>query len=80
MIVPYTILFVDDDEDVRENIAEILSENGFRLLAARREDGAMRLFGEEHVDASLTDIVMQRSTSCQRSTASIWRGRPKGGF
>jgi CheY-like chemotaxis protein len=53
-----TILFVEDDEGVRESTATSLAQNGFRLLIARSGDEAMRLFAREHVDVLFTDIVM----------------------
>jgi CheY-like chemotaxis protein len=53
-----TILFVEDDEGVRESIAAILALNGFRLLVAQSGYEAMRLFAQEHVDVLFTDVVM----------------------
>jgi CheY-like chemotaxis protein len=53
-----TILFVEDDEGVRESTAEILALNGFRLLVAQSGHEAMRLFAQEHVDVLFADIVM----------------------
>jgi CheY-like chemotaxis protein len=54
----YTILLVDDDEDIRETTGELLSLNGFRKLVAHDGDEALRLLGQEHVDVLFTDMVM----------------------
>jgi CheY-like chemotaxis protein len=54
----YTILLVDDDEDIRDVTAEILDTNGYRVLPAGDGDEAMRLLGQEHVDVLFTDIAM----------------------
>jgi CheY-like chemotaxis protein len=58
MTAPYTILFVEDDEGVRESTATILAQHGFRLLVAQSGEEAMRLLGQEHVDVLFTDVVM----------------------
>ena len=55
---PYTILLVDDDEDVREAVAAILSARDYRMLVARTGDDALRLLSQEHVDVLFTDVVM----------------------
>jgi CheY-like chemotaxis protein len=54
---PYTILLVDDDEDVREAIAAFLEARHYRVLMARTGDDALRLLSQEHVEV-LTDVVM----------------------
>lgn len=58
MAEQFTLLFVEDDPDVRESTQELLRRKGFRLLVA--EDGfeAMRLLAQNHVDVLFTDIVM----------------------
>jgi CheY-like chemotaxis protein len=55
---PYTILLVDDDEDVREAIATILEARHYRVLVAQTADDALRLLSQEHVDVLFTDVVM----------------------
>ena len=54
----FTVLFVEDDRDVRESVVEILRLHGFVVLVA--EDGyeAIRLLMEFPVDLMFTDIVM----------------------
>jgi CheY-like chemotaxis protein len=53
-----TILFVEDDEGVRESTARSLALPGCRLLIAGGGYEALRLFAQEHVDVLFTDIVM----------------------
>jgi two-component system cell cycle sensor histidine kinase/response regulator CckA len=55
---PYTILFVEDDEGVRESTAAILARHGFRLLVAQSSAEALRLLGQAQVDVLFTDVVM----------------------
>jgi len=54
-----TVLFVEDDDDVREFIRTMLAPAGFRVLTARDGTEALSLLAEnDDVDALLTDIVM----------------------
>jgi len=57
-ILGYTILYVEDDQGVRESVAEILASAGFRVLVAKDGYEAVRLLAENEVDVLLTDIVM----------------------
>jgi CheY-like chemotaxis protein len=54
----YTILFVEDDENVRESTEAILASAGFRLLVAKDGYEALRLLAENDVDVLFTDIMM----------------------
>ena len=58
MALACTILFAEDDAQIRHSVAQLLSLRGFRVLVA--EDGyeALRLLLQEHVDVLFTDIVM----------------------
>jgi two-component system, cell cycle response regulator CpdR len=53
-----TILFVEDDRQVRRVTTEALSLKGFRVLSTDDGYEAMRLLAQEHVDVLFTDIVM----------------------
>ena len=53
-----TVLFVEDDEGVRQVLPELLSEDEFRPIVAASGYEAMRLLAEEHVDVLFTDLVM----------------------
>ncbi|MBE0598050.1 MAG: response regulator [Desulfuromonadales bacterium] len=51
------ILVVDDDRELRENIAEVLTEAGFEVLKAESGEKALQLLGPA-VDLVLLDLVM----------------------
>jgi CheY-like chemotaxis protein len=53
-----TVLFAEDDSSIRQNLAQLLSIQGYRVLTA--EDGfeALRLLTQQDIDLLLTDIVM----------------------
>ncbi len=55
-----TILLVEDDEMVREPLATILEQHGYRVLAASSAAEALRLTdqGEQPIDLLVTDVVM----------------------
>jgi CheY-like chemotaxis protein len=54
-----TILAVDDDEDVRALIRDVLSPAGFRVLEAESGEAALHVLETgETVDLIVTDIVM----------------------
>ncbi|MER3408843.1 MAG: hypothetical protein C4306_01780 [Thermoleophilia bacterium] len=55
-----TILVVEDEEMVREPVAAILEQHGYRVLAASGAAEALRLTdqGEQPIDLLVTDVVM----------------------
>jgi DNA-binding NtrC family response regulator len=53
-----TILFVDDDNAVREPVAALLRAEGFHVIEAESALEAMRIIAQAHVDVLFTDIVM----------------------
>lgn len=53
-----TILFVEDDEGVRQSTLQILAAHGFRMLVAGSAEDALPLLAREHVDVLFSDIVM----------------------
>lgn len=53
-----TILFVDDDRQIRRVVAESLAAKGFRVLTTDDGYEAMRLLAQEHVDVLFADLVM----------------------
>ena len=57
----FTILLAEDNLPIREIVAEILREHGFRVLVAEGGDEALRLLTEHQVDLLLTDVVMPGS-------------------
>jgi CheY-like chemotaxis protein len=58
MSTPCTVLFVEDDEGVREITRIILAEHGVRLLVAANGSEALDMIAQEHIDVLFTDIVM----------------------
>lgn len=54
----FTVLFVEDDREVRESVIEVLRHHGFEVLVA--EDGyeAIRVLVASPVDLMFTDVVM----------------------
>ena len=52
------ILIMDDDDDVRMNLREMLENEGYRVTDAPNGKIGMRLFRESRVDLVITDIVM----------------------
>ena len=53
-----TILVVDDEEDIRTIVRQILAADGYTVLDAEDPHKALRLAGQQHVDLLLTDVVM----------------------
>ncbi len=63
MVVPVTgarpqILVVDDEEDVRDMIAEYLQDEGFRVHEAADGDGALAALSQNQVDLVLLDVML----------------------
>lgn len=54
------ILVVDDQEDMRELLCEMLAEEGYRAEAVGGGEDALRALGGEHYDLLLTDLNMPR--------------------
>jgi two-component system, NtrC family, sensor kinase len=55
-----TILLAEDEDPLREMVAEILTEHGYRVLSARTGPAALELWQREssRIDLLLTDMVM----------------------
>jgi DNA-binding response OmpR family regulator len=52
------ILVVDDDQDLRESIAEVLSEAGFAVTEADRGEEALEHLAHKNLDLILLDLIM----------------------
>jgi len=52
------VLFVDDDDQVRAPVSELLRREGFRVFAAASALEAMRILASEPIDILFTDVVM----------------------
>jgi two-component system chemotaxis response regulator CheY len=59
--VPKTVLVVDDDDAVRDAIADLLELDGYAILTAGDGDAALRLLaGAPRPCVALIDLVMPR--------------------
>jgi DNA-binding response OmpR family regulator len=54
----FTVLYVDDDDQVREALTEIIELSGYKVLVAHDGYEAIRVLMDNHVDLLLTDAVM----------------------
>jgi DNA-binding response OmpR family regulator len=52
------IMVVDDDQDLRESIAEVLSEAGFAVTEASRGEEALEHLAHKNFDLILLDLIM----------------------
>lgn len=71
-----TVLVVEDDDDVRSTVVELLSELGYRVLRASNATGAMAIIESGlPIDLIFTDVVMpgplQSSDMARRARATI---------
>jgi len=55
-----TLLYVEDNEDVRKTMTKILSRYDCRLLVASNGQEALEVIGEEDIDLLLTDYHMPK--------------------
>jgi len=55
---PETILVVDDEDDIRAVVRQMLAKEGYLVLDAVDPNEALRLAGQQPVDLLLTDVVM----------------------
>jgi two-component system cell cycle response regulator CpdR len=53
-----TVLFVDDDDLVRDAMSKIIEGKGFRALSAKTASDALATIVQQQVDILFTDIVM----------------------
>jgi hypothetical protein len=54
------VLVVEDDESLREITAKLLQDNGYRVVAARDAEEALKLMAcsDPKIDLLLTDVIM----------------------
>jgi two-component system cell cycle sensor histidine kinase/response regulator CckA len=55
---PLTILFVEDESDLRTLVMSMLLAHGFRVFVAADGIDALHILHRHHVDLLFTDIVM----------------------
>ncbi len=62
------VLLVDDDETVRDLVASMLREHGYRIVTAADPLAAIVLAGEERFDVLVTDVVMPKLNGRELAT------------
>ncbi len=60
VLMPLTILIVDDDQSTRLSISEYLELSGYSVMTADDGQEALAIVEEYHPDLMVTDIVMPR--------------------
>ena len=60
-----TILIVDDDEGVRQTLAEVLTLEGYNVEEASSGEEAIAVAMRKHVDSFLLDMVMPRMSGVE---------------
>jgi DNA-binding NtrC family response regulator len=60
--IPDTVLVVDDEPFMRELCLEIITSEGYRVLAAQDADEGLRIAREKPVGAILLDLMMPRTS------------------
>ncbi len=53
-----SVLLVEDDEMVRETLADVLESRGFKVMTARNGAECLNLARQHRYDAIVTDIIM----------------------
>ena len=70
------VLFVEDNDDVRELIAELLTEEGLDVIACDDAEAAERAFDEAGFDLVLTDISLPSMSGTELARRLLQR-RPQ---
>jgi len=52
------ILLIDDDDDVRSTLKQILEREGYRVLEASDGNQGLKIFKEKPIDLIITDLIM----------------------
>ena len=65
-----TVLVVDDEKEIRENVAALLSELGYQVITASSADEAATLLDRPgRIDLLFTDVIMPGAISCMELAA-----------
>ncbi len=64
----HTVLLADDEDTLRENLALVLKDEGFEVLACRDGNEALRALKSHSVDAIITDLRMPGLTGMELIT------------
>ncbi|RYF49367.1 MAG: response regulator, partial [Cytophagaceae bacterium] len=60
MMSDYRILVAEDDADIREEVCDFLSEEGFRCTCVQDGEAARQALQQAHFDLLITDFRMPR--------------------
>ncbi len=76
-----TLLVVDDNEQIREFIAEYLSDDGFTVVSAGDGTEALTELGSRKIDLAVIDLLLPGAISGEDVAAerSMKRQRQGGG-
>jgi CheY-like chemotaxis protein len=69
-----TVLVVDDDAEIREVVATVLEDDGYRVDTASNGAEALRVANEHEPDAVLLDVTMPVMNGWE--FLARWRARP----
>ena len=69
----YTILIVEDETDIRQNLAFSLGRDGFKVVEAEDGEIALKLAKEKKPDLILMDLMAWKKTSLMQTTIIICR-------
>ena len=56
----YTVLVVDDEEQILELNSEVLNDVGFNVFSFDNAEEALSLLSRKHIDIIVTDVVMPK--------------------
>lgn len=78
VVLPPTILIVDDHEGFRETLAELLTEMGAQVVTARDGLEALEILSSQHVHLVLSDVRMPRCDGVSLAREIQRLSRPPG--
>ena len=59
------ILIVEDDEIIREGVAEFLKEQGYQVLCAKDGEKALEILHQKNIHLALLDIMIPKKTGIE---------------
>lgn len=72
-----TVLAVDDEHEILDNVATMLRDLGYKVLTAGSADAALALLGEQDcIDLLFTDVIMPGKVSAVELAAQARREHP----
>jgi CheY-like chemotaxis protein len=72
-----TVLAVDDEQDILDNVAAMLRDLGYRVLTADSAGAALAMLdGQERIDLLFTDVIMPGAVSATELAECACRAHP----